>query len=160
MSRMLEFCEDLPAIDLADGEVILREKEKTGRLYVLSEGAIEVYRGNVSIALVTEPGSMFGEMSLLLDVPHTVDVRAVGPTKVRVIDHASDYLRVHTELLVPIAQLLARRLRNSTTYLVDLKRQFEDRGDHLGMVDEILESLTHQQGVPFTPDGDLPTEPS
>ncbi len=160
MPRMLELCGDFPDVPLADGEVILKENEKTGRLYVLSEGAIEVYRGDVSIAIVSEPGSIFGEMSLLLDIPHTADVRALGPTKVRIIDHALDYLSKHTDLLIPIAQLLARRLQSSTTYLVDLKNQFQDYKDHMSMVDEVLESLTHQQDASFTPDGDLPSEPS
>ena len=76
-----------------------------------------------------------------------------------IIDDALDYLAGHPELLLPIAQLLARRVRNSTTYLVDLKRQFQDRADHLGMVDEVLESHVHQQDERFTPDADLPAEP-
>ena len=160
MPNMLELSKDFPDVAIADGDVILREGEKTGRLFVLSEGAVEVYRGDVSIALVTEPGSILGEMALLLDIPHTADVRAVGPTRVRIIEHALDHLSGHTAMLVPIAQLLARRLQRSTTYLADLKLQFQDRSDHFGMVDEILESLTNQQDASFTPDGDLPSEPS
>jgi len=46
---------------------------------------------------------------------------------------------------VHVARLLARRLNAVTTYLVDLKRQYEDRDDHLGMVDEVLESLLQLQ---------------
>lgn len=160
MSRMLELCRAFPDVSLAKDEVIIREGEKSGSLFVLSEGALEVFRGDVSIALVTEPGSIFGEMSLLLDIPHTADVRAVGAAKVKVIEDALVYLTKHTDLLVPIAQLLARRLQNSTTYLVDLKRQFQHHKDHFGMVDEVLESLINQQDEAFTPDGDLPSEPS
>ena len=160
MPNMLELSRDFPDVAIEDGDVILREGEKTGRLIVLSDGAVEVYRGDVSIALVTEPGSILGEMALLLDIPHTADVRAIGPTKIRIIDHALDYLSGHTAMLVPIAQLLARRLQRSTTYLADLKLQFQDRSDHFGMVDEVLESLTNQQDASFTPDGDLPSEPS
>ncbi len=159
MAKMLELCGDFPDIELASGETILTEGGTTGHLYVLSEGAIEVFRDDVTIALVTEPGSIFGEMSLLLDIPHTASVRAVGPAKVRVIDNAMKYLADHPTMLVPIAQLLARRLQSSTTYLVDLKRQFQHQADHLGMLDEVLESLTHQQDAGFMPDGDLPAEP-
>lgn len=160
MPNMLELTGEFPDIAISDGDVILREGEKTGRLFVLSDGAVEVYRGEVSIALVSEPGSIFGEMALLLDIPHTADVRAIGQTKIRIIDHALDYLSANTAMLVPIAQLLARRLQRSTTYLADLKLQFQDRSDHFGMVDEVLESLTNQQDASFTPDGDLPSEPS
>jgi hypothetical protein len=32
-----------------------------------------------------------------------------------------------------------------TTYLADLQHQFSEREDHLGMVDEVLDSLLHHQ---------------
>ena len=46
-----------------------------------------------------------------------------------------------------------------TTYLVDLKRQFEGHGNHLGMVGEILESLIHQQHQDFTLGPECETDP-
>jgi CRP-like cAMP-binding protein len=160
LTNLLQLCADFADRAVAAGEVVLTEGEKTGRLYVLSDGAMEVFRGEVSIAFVDEPGSVFGEMSLLLDIPHTASVRAAMPAKLRIIDGALDYLAAHPALLLPIAQMLARRVQNSTTYLVDLKRQFRDRSDHFAMVDEVLESLVHQQDRQFTPDDDLPAEPS
>ena len=160
MNDLLTLCRDMPLVSLAAGEVFLREGERSGRLYVLAEGAIEVYRGSVTIALVTEPGAVFGEMALLLGVPHTAHVRAAAAAKLHVVENALAYLKATPALLVPIAQLLARRLQSSTTYLVDLKRQFQHHSDHFAMMDEVLESLTHQQGAGFTPAGGLPAEPS
>jgi hypothetical protein len=43
------------------------------------------------------------------------------------------------------ARILAQRLHDSTTYLADMKAQFEDRSDHLGMVDRIIGALQNQQ---------------
>lgn len=159
MARLLDLCGDFPELDLEPGDIVMKESEKSNRLVVLSEGAMEVYRDDVTIALVTEPSSIFGEMSLLLDIPHTANVRAVAPSKVRVIENALEHLRDNPGLVLPIAQLLARRLQNSTSYLVDLKKQFEHRSDHFGMVDQVLESLTNQQDEEFTPSGELPAEP-
>ena len=34
-----------------------------------------------------------------------------------------------------------------TSYLVDVKKQFEDQQSHLGIVDEVLETLVHAQGA-------------
>jgi hypothetical protein len=39
-----------------------------------------------------------------------------------------------------------------TRYLVDVKRQFSDAGGHLGLVDQILDTLLHHQG-PVTTTG-------
>ena len=66
--------------------------------------------------------------------------------RVHVVDEANVFLRSHLGITYGVAQLLAQRLHSMTTYLADLKRQYEDQEDHLGMVDEVLETLTHQQG--------------
>jgi hypothetical protein len=81
------------------------------------------------------------------------------PVRMHLIDDALRQLQETPALLVPIARLLARRLQSSTTYLVDLKRQFSQHSDHFAMVDEVLESLMHQQAHRFTRDDELPASP-
>ena len=159
MSSILEQSQEFAETALKSGDVLLAEGEKSGRLVVLVEGAIEVHRDGVTIAIVTDPGSVFGEMSILLDIPHTAEVRAATDAKVRIIDNAAEHMEKNPALVLPIARLLARRLQNSTTYLVDLKKQFQDKKDHFAMVDQVLESLSHEQGEEFSPDDDLPAEP-
>ena len=65
------------------GTVLLTEGMTSGRLYVLVEGSIEVVRGETQVAVVSEPGSMFGEMSMLLELPHTATVRTLSPRRSR-----------------------------------------------------------------------------
>ena len=160
MQELLDHCRDCPTRKLEPGEMLLREGERSGQLFVLIEGMLQVYRGEVEIVLVDEPGAVFGEMAVLLDRPHTASVRAETAALVHVVDDAGTFLASHPGLTLPVAKLLARRLDNVTTYLVDLKRQFHDREDHLGMVDEVLESLSHEQGEAFLPADELPPEPS
>jgi CRP-like cAMP-binding protein len=62
-----------------------------------------------------------------------------------VVEEANKFLRSHPDMSFQLASLLARKLNSITSYLADLKLQFEDRDDHLGMVDEVLESLLHEQ---------------
>ena len=159
MPSLLDHCHGFVEREFAPGSVLLQEGERSGRLLVLAEGTLEVYRGEVAVALVSEPGAVFGEMAVLLDQAHTASVRAVTEAKVHVIDDAAQFLSAHPDSLLPIATLLARRLRSATTYLVNLKLQFQDQQNHFGMVDEVLESLSHQQHDDFTSGADLPPEP-
>jgi CRP-like cAMP-binding protein len=159
MQAFLDHCRGWPRQELAPGAVLLHEGERSGRLFVLLEGCLEVFRGEAEIAVVDDAGAVFGEMSALLDLPHTASVRALTPSTVHVIDGAAGYLAGHPDLALPLAQLLARRLQNVTSYLVDLKNQYRDRQDHLGMVDEVLESLANDQGSSFIPASELPREP-
>jgi hypothetical protein len=55
-----------------------------------------------------------------------------------------------------MAGILARRLDSLNRYLVDIKRQFEGRSDHLGIIDEVLDSLMHKhpRAIPRRSAGD------
>ena len=72
-------------------------------------------------------------------------VRVLERSRFHVAENARAFLTSNAEVTFAVAQLLARRLNSVTSYLVDLKRQFESNDDHLGMVDEVLEGLVHDQ---------------
>lgn len=150
MGSILDKCQDTPLETLPQGTVLLPEGKTSGRLYVLQSGTVEVLRGDTQVAVVEEPGAVFGEMSVLLNRPHTATVRALTPISVYVFDDAERFLRSNPEIAFLIGRLLAGRLNAATTYLVDLKRQFEDHGDHLCMVGDVLDVLIHQQDEEFS----------
>jgi CRP-like cAMP-binding protein len=153
-----DYCGALPVVGFEPGETLLGEGLKTGRLYVLLDGTVEIVTSNVQINIVSERGAVFGEMSVLLDMPHTATVRALAPTRAHLVDDAAAFLENHPEAAASLARLLAQRLHGVTTYLVDLKKQFEGETSHLGMVDEILEALVHDQHGEFTPGSDREPE--
>ena len=138
-------------IAVAAGTVLLAEGTKSGRIYVLVEGTLEVARGDMPIAVISEPGSIFGEMSILLDSSHTATVRAVSPAIVQEFADGAEFLRSDPDTTLVVARLLAQRLQAATTYLVDLKRQYAGHGTHLAMVGEVLASLINQQPGEFLP---------
>jgi hypothetical protein len=160
MGSILDKCTGLPRKDFGPGTVLLSEGETSGRLYVLAEGSVEVLRGDTQVALVDEAGSVFGEMSVLLKRPHTATVRATTPVGVFVFEDAESFLKSNPEVAFFLGRLLAERLNAATTYLVDLRRQFEGQGNHLGMVGEVLDTLMNQQQrddfMPGPEEGDDP----
>jgi CRP-like cAMP-binding protein len=50
-----------------DGKTIFLEGDASQDLYILVSGQLNVFKGNKKIAQITEKGSLFGEMSFLLD---------------------------------------------------------------------------------------------
>jgi CRP/FNR family cyclic AMP-dependent transcriptional regulator len=142
---------DLPLRSFEAGTVLLDEGPATGRIYVLATGEIEIAKGDVSVARVIEPGSIFGEISALLGVGHSATVKAATEVTAYEIKDAATFLDASPELTRAVANLLARRLIDATTYLSDLKHQYADREDHFVMVDQILEALVNQQEVQASP---------
>jgi CRP/FNR family cyclic AMP-dependent transcriptional regulator len=160
MKSILEICDPSKKREVPAGEVLLSEGNTSGHLYILVEGRIEVLRGSTQVAVVSEPGSVFGEMSVLLNTPHTATVRALSPVTVYAYANAAGFLRSDPQIAFIIARLLAQRLNLATTYLADLKRQYAGQGNHLGMVSDVLASLVHQQEAEFTPGSDRLPDPA
>ena len=68
------------------GETVFAEGTKTGRLLILKSGAVNIVKNGTEIATVTEPGAVFGELSALLDQPHSADVRALETSEFHIAD--------------------------------------------------------------------------
>jgi len=153
-TTIADHCSDLPVEEYPSGHVLLAEGARTSRLFVLIEGEVEVLKGEFEINRVSDRGAIFGDMSVLLDIDHMATVRTVTPCRLHVSEDGESFLRGHPEVAYLLARTLAHRLNGVTTYLVDLKRQFEGERSHLGMVDEILETLLTEQRREFTPGSD------
>ena len=67
----------LPLATYRAGETVLAAGSRSGRLLILKSGAVVILEDSVEIARVEEAGAVFGELSALLDLPHTADVRAL-----------------------------------------------------------------------------------
>lgn len=154
IEEILHCCEGMPERRVAPGETLLVSGDPGASLFVLIEGEIEVSNEGVQINRQNEPGSIFGEMSALLKVPYTADVKALTDSRVYQIEDGAGFLRSNPEIAFNIAKLLARRLKGASDYLVDFKKQFAGREDHFGMVDEVLCSLLHQPDEECTPGSD------
>lgn len=136
------------------GSVLLKQGTRSGKLYILIEGTLEVKRDDTLVAAINEPGALFGEMSALLDIDHTANVIAATPVTVYMFADAARFLQSDPEVSLTVARKLAQRLNTVTTYLVDIKRQYAGHSNHLGMVSEVLASLVYQQAEEFNPGSD------
>jgi CRP-like cAMP-binding protein len=161
MRDILSYCLGrLPERSIPAGEVIMAEGKHDGVLFILAEGAVEVLKGDFQINTFTDPGAVFGEISILLDTPHTATVKTLAPSRFYVVEDPVEFLRSAPDIALGVARLLAKRLHAMTTYLVDLKHQFEDHDSHLGMVDEVLDALTHAQHEDHAPGSDRDPDPT
>lgn len=148
MRAILAYCEGLPIARFAAGEVLIAEGPASDRMLILISGEVEVLSGQTQVAEISEPGAIFGEMAALLGGTHTATVKAMAPTEMYLIENAKNVLKTRPEVSYHVSTILARRLKDSTSYLADIKRQFADRGDHLEMVDRVLDSLSQRQRPP------------
>lgn len=149
MIEIEESLKEFPIISLSKGDDLLTEGEKTDSVYFLLEGVVQVLKGDYVVAVVSDQNAVFGEMSIMLDRPHSATVQCMEDSTFYQIAHPKQYLEDHPNVIWHIAQTLCMRLFNLNQYLVDVKHQYEGH-DHLNMVDDVLEALLNQQKTSVT----------
>jgi CRP/FNR family transcriptional regulator, cyclic AMP receptor protein len=147
MANILELIAGHPTRSFAPGDIIMEQDAPSGPLMVLVEGEVEILRDKVRVGKISLPGAVFGEMSILLNSPHTATVSALKPCRFAVIEEPRQFLAGSADASLHVASLLAKRLDALSKYLVNVKEQYEGH-DHLGMVDDVLETLMHRQPRP------------
>jgi CRP-like cAMP-binding protein len=113
----------LPVVTYLAGEAVLTDGSKSGRLLILKSGAVVILKDSIEIARVKEPGAVFGEISALLDRPHTADVRTLEDSQFYIAEAAllgKDPIAVRH-----VARILAQRLVAANEGLVELKNQLQ-----------------------------------
>src|SRR5262245_3687148 len=152
-SDILAISAHLPEIDLAPGDVVVREGGIAGSLWILVSGALRVVKGDVVVNTITEPGAVIGEMSLLLAAPHSATVEATEPSRVRMVANGHGLLDSDPAFTKQVAVGLAERLAYVTTYLADLTQQYGD-APGLTIVSTVLSQL-EQRTAPRAEPGSL-----
>jgi CRP/FNR family transcriptional regulator, cyclic AMP receptor protein len=159
MREILDYCIGGIQRDVSAGAPVIHEGHTTGHLYVLIKGRLEVVKGNTVLATISEPGAVMGEMSVLLDKPHTATVRAASDSVIYEINDAASFLRQQPAVAILIARLLAQRLNVANTYLADIKRQYAGQGNHLAMVGDLLQSMINLPPTQVSPGSDRQSDP-
>src|SRR5258708_17564996 len=159
MRDVVECCRGGLRRSVGAGTEVGHEGGRTGHLYVLIEGRSEVVKGDAVVASLTEPGAVLGEMSVLLDKPHTATVRAAQDSTIYEIDDAASFLRNQPAVALLIARMLAQRLNVANTYLADLKQQYAGHGNHLATVGDLLQSMINLSPTEVSPGSDRQSDP-
>ena len=140
----LSLLQHLPSVSCAAGGVLITEGQPVQGIFFLESGEVEVLKDGVLIAEVYVTGAVFGDMAFLLGTAPTATVKAITPCVFRHVADPADFFRRQPEVALHMAAILARRLDSLNRYLVDIKHQFKDRSDHLGIIDEVLDALMHK----------------
>lgn len=141
---MLTLSAHLPEVAFAPGDTVLREGAAAGAIWVLVSGALHVRKGDIVVNVITAPGAVVGEISVLLNTVYGATVEATAPTVMRYAADGRALLASDPAITSLVAIGLAERLNFITTYLVDLKHQYGD-APGLAMIPEVLRELAQAQ---------------
>jgi CRP-like cAMP-binding protein len=135
----------LPVATFSAGDFVFAAGSKTGRLLILKNGSVAVIKDGLEIAKVTEPGAVFGEMSVLLDQPNTADVRALERSQFHAAEPAALFDQDPVALLY-VAAVLAHRLDTANGALLDLKNLIQT-GQPVSVISKTIQKMQSVLGA-------------
>lgn len=144
----------MPERAVAAGASVFSPDDAPTAVLVLVRGSLRVVSGGTELARLDAPGSFVGEIGALLGIARTADVVALEPSVVRSIGDPETFVARHPELALELARQLAGRLHRLQAYLGDVRAQYADREDHLGMLDAVLARLASRPPVDIDPGSD------
>ncbi len=137
---------------------MLAEGQTHHDLLVLVACSVRVTSGGTEISVIDQPGALFGEMAALLDGSATATVTTLEESRFLRSRDPLTVLRDQPGFALEVATTLAHRLDLVTRYLADLRASTPTAADHLGVVDEVLESLLQRQPTGVEPGSDREPE--
>jgi len=95
------------------GETILREGDPSKGWYVLRSGRVGVYKRDFTVAEISKPGTVIGELGFLLKIPRTATLIAQEPTlllhvNISVDDLLANYPAMVRQMLMTLAERLVK----------------------------------------------------
>lgn len=129
MPSLLSLAASFPERNLEPDDVLVVQDSPGGDLFILESGKLAIERDGIAVTILEQPGSLIGEMSVLLGIPSSATVRASGYARVRAIAGARDLLLQDAALSFELAALVAGRLNSTTALLVNLAKEHPGRGE-------------------------------
>jgi len=111
--------EKIDLLRYAPGQMVFNYGDPGNALYIVRSGEVEIFvkndLGEKIVLEQSQPGDVFGEISLLDQGPRTAWVACLGEVEVLRLDraHFEDYVRQCTPAALNLLSVVARRLRRS-----------------------------------------------
>jgi len=122
------------------GTVICRQNEESGDLFILNHGKINVLLDDEEISTISDPGTVFGEMSLLLNETRSATLVAKNDSVINIINKASlkALSKQKPDFFLELVITLWERLKNN----IALISEFEKLNNAKARLE--LEELAHE----------------
>jgi CRP-like cAMP-binding protein len=144
VADLLALSEHLPELEFAAGATVIEEGSTGGSVYVLVTGQLVVGKSGQAVGTIEAPGSMVGEVAVLLGRPASASVKAGRASTLRHAVDGKAFLRSDPAVMERLATDLAARLTGATTRLADLRQQYDGTPGQLLLADMVSQLFSSE----------------
>lgn len=142
----------------AGGSSVFHEGDEGSTAYLIQSGSVHVYslhHGKKVILATLEAGDIFGEMSLICDIPRSASVEVAEDCNLIVLTRQSlkDKMDQSDPTVQALIKMLIRRVRHGNESVMNRNLSYEDvREGLLRVYENILEDLPSATKILFRED--------
>jgi CRP/FNR family cyclic AMP-dependent transcriptional regulator len=133
---------ELPLVTYQAGETVIVDGSTSGRLLIRKKGNVAIVKEDTKIAKVAEAWRRIWELSVLLNQPHTADVRALETSQFH-IANATTLFEQNPMAVLYVANVPAYRLDGANRALIQLKHQLSTGAPH----SVIAKTVSKMEGI-------------
>lgn len=113
-------------------EIIVREGEDGLGWFILKSGRVGVFKGSLKIAEYSDPGSIFGELSGIMNRPRTAMLQAIEQSEVVCLECTlTELIQQQPAIARKILVNLAERLAKTTDDLWSAVGKLDEKSNEL-----------------------------
>lgn len=96
-------------------QIVATEGIKESRLFILVDGRVGIFKGNLKVAEFSDAGTIFGEMSIILKQPRTASIKTLEDSNIIIFEATiEELIRSFPDISLKIMKNLAERLTTTT----------------------------------------------
>jgi CRP-like cAMP-binding protein len=118
-------------ISFAPESIICNEGEHGSEMYILNQGRIGVLINGNQVAEITQPGTVIGEIALLLGETRTATLKANDQVELSVIkkDNLQEFHKSREKFFLEIGETLSKRINNNFEIINDIDQRTSEKPD-------------------------------
>lgn len=118
------------------GSVLCEEGDRTNEMFILNRGNLAVFIGGKKVADINEPGTVIGEMALLLGEPRSATIKAITDCNLTIVkpENLKSVAEANKEFFLNIAYNLSKNLEHNCTLIRETNELLQSRSSELGAV--------------------------
>jgi len=121
----------LKEVEFDPGTVLIEKDSDQKNVFVMILGKVEVRSGDQRLAVLDGPGTVLGEIAILLGSKPVASVTTLEKSSFYVINDFLNFIGEHPEASISVSQVLASRLIATNNHLVFVKEQLQSLQDSL-----------------------------
>ncbi|MDY6933918.1 MAG: cyclic nucleotide-binding domain-containing protein [Spirochaetota bacterium] len=116
-------------ISYSPNSIICKEGEEGSEMYILNKGMIGVLINENEVARIDKPGTVIGEIALLLGETRTATLRAIDRVVLSIIkkDNLQEFHRTHEDIFLQISETLSKRIYNNFQIIENIDEQMQNK---------------------------------